>query len=132
MTDFQPYRKGTVLAPSGNCEHLHVVCNDPIFYPIDQCHCILVVNISSVKAGVPYDDACLLQVGDHGFIKHDSYVVYRRAAIWRVDNVIRKYQSGDITPHADMPDVTFQRILAGFDISEQVAIKHQRFRRNYC
>jgi len=132
MTTFQPYRKGTVLAPTGPCNHLHVICNDPVFYPINDCYCILVVNISSIKHGVPHDDACILDVGDHIFIRHPSYVVYAEAVIWRVDNVSSKQATGEIVTHADMPDAVFERILAGFDISEQVKPKNLKFKANYC
>ena len=60
MTDYQPYRKGTVLAPTGPCNHLHVICNDPVYYPVNDCYCVLVVNISSIKDGVPHDPSCVL------------------------------------------------------------------------
>lgn len=63
MTKFQPYKKGTVLALSGRIDHLHVICNDPVHYPIDGCDCVLAVNISSVKLGVPYDATCILRAG---------------------------------------------------------------------
>ncbi|EAA0619059.1 hypothetical protein FYL48_21945, partial [Shigella flexneri] len=117
MTDYQPYRKGTVLAPTGPCNHLHVICNDPVYYPVNDCYCVLVVNISSIKDGVPHDPSCVLNSGDHRFIKHPSYVVYAEAIIWRVDNMVRKQRSGEISVHDDMPEATFNRILDGFDIS---------------
>lgn len=132
MKEFQPYRKGTVLAPSGPTNHLHVVCNDPVYYPINDCYCILVVNISSIKPSVPHDPACTLQVGDHEFIKHPSYVVYAEAVIWRVDNVAKKHKSGEIVPHKDMSEATFARILAGFDVSEQVSSKNLKFKKSHC
>lgn len=132
MSEFQPYIKGTVLAPSGKAEHLHVICNDPVFFPINGCDSVLVVDISSVKFGVPYDRACLLQIGDHPFIYHQSYVVYERAVVWRVDNIIRRYDSGEISKHQDMSDATFTRILAGFDISEDAEPKALKFWRMYC
>lgn len=132
MSNYQPYRKGTVLAQTGPCKHLHVICNDPVYYPINDCYCILVVNISSVHQGVPYDATCVLDVGDHDFIKHPSYVVYAEAVIWRVDNVTKKQASGEITTHNDMPEATFLRILSGFDVSDQVKPKNLKFKKNYC
>jgi len=129
---YQPYRKGTVLARTGPCDHLHIVCNDPVYYPVNDCYCVLVVNVSSIKAGVPHDSACILNAGDHAFVKHPSYVVYAEAVIWQVDNIVRKQASGELKIHADVPEVTFSRILDGFDISDQVSRKNQRFKRNYC
>ncbi len=129
---FQPYRKGTVLAPTGPCNHLHVICNDPVYYPINDCYCVLVVNISSIKDGVPHDPTCALDVGDHPFVQHPSYVVYAQAVIWRVDNVIRKEAAGEIMAHQDMPEATFSRILNGFDISDDVSPKHLKFKNQHC
>lgn len=72
---------------SGPCNHLHVICNNPVYYPVNDCYCILVVNVSSIKPGVPHDGACVLQPGDHRFIQHPSYIVYAEAVIWRIDNL---------------------------------------------
>lgn len=131
--DYQPYRKGTVLAISGPCEHLHVVCNDPVHYPINDSQSVLVVNVSSVKFGVPHDDTCILNVGDHTFIKHESYIVYKAATIWRLDNIARKISDGALrTYREDVNDPVFQRILAGFDISDHVSMDNHRFWKKYC
>ncbi|MGX9277386.1 hypothetical protein ACWXWL_06535 [Pantoea ananatis] len=133
MTKFQPYKKGTVLALSGKGDHLHVICNDPVFYPVQGFDCVLAVNISSVKAGIPFDSTCRLYVGDHPFVKKESYVVYDRAVIWRVDNMAKQESDGNLKPHKDdMPDATFQRILAGFDISEDVEPKILKFWKSNC
>ncbi|AGO56575.1 hypothetical protein SOD_c36170 [Serratia plymuthica 4Rx13] len=131
--DYQPYRKGAVFAKTGPCKHLHIVCNDPVYYPINDCFCILVVNVSSVKFGVPHDDSCILNAGDHGFIHHESYVVYHQAAIWRVDGVVEKHANGELEKHhEDFNELVFQRVLNGFDISERVSITNHRFWRKYC
>ena len=133
MTKFQPYRKGTLLALSGRLDHLHVICNDPVHYPIDGCDCVLAVNISSVKNGVPYDPTCILKVGDHTFVRHDSYVVYEKAVIWKVGNIDKYVAAGNIKPFSDdMPEDVFKRILEGFDISEDVEPRAQRFCKKYC
>lgn len=132
MTDFKPYRKGTILAPSGRAEHLHIICNDPVFYPINDCFCVLAVNISSLKDGVPHDPTCILQRGDHDFIKHDSYVVYERAVIWRVDNIIRKYDNGEIRARQDISEHVFNKILLGFEISDETEPRTLKFCKSYC
>ncbi|MDF1895074.1 hypothetical protein [Rahnella contaminans] len=133
MTKYQPLKKGTVLALSGGVDHLHVICNDPVHYPIDGCDCVLAVNISSVKHGVPHDSTCILQIGDHPFIRHDSYVVYERAVIWKVINVDKKVSEGSIKPQpANIPDEIFKRILDGFDISDDVEPKVRRFWKAHC
>lgn len=133
MTKYQPYRKGTVLALSGSVDHLHVICNDPVHYPIDGCDCVLAVNISSVKTGVPYDPTCILKAGDHPFVRHDSYVVYERAVIWKVGSIDKKVHEGSIKPQSsDLEDEAFTRILNGFDISDEVEPKIRRFWKKHC
>ncbi|WP_438439422.1 hypothetical protein [Klebsiella quasipneumoniae] len=88
--------------------------------------------MSSIKPGVPYDDACVLQAGDHRFIQHTSYIVYAEAVIWRIDNLERKHAAGEVTTHDDMVEAVFGRILSGFDISEQAKPKMIRFKEKYC
>jgi len=133
MSKYQPYRKGTVLALSGSVDHLHVICNDPAYYTINDCDCVLAVNISSVKMGVPYDSTCILTVGDHPFVRHDSYVVYERAVIWKTGNIDKKVEEGSIKPQpVDMKDEVFRRILDGFDISDEIEPKIRKFWKNHC
>lgn len=42
---------------------------------------VLVMNLSTVRPGIPHDDSCYLHPGDHPFICQKSYVVYARAQI---------------------------------------------------
>ncbi len=37
--------------------------------------------------------------------------------------MVRKQRSGEISVHDDMPEATFNRILDGFDISDEVTPK---------
>ncbi|REI82822.1 hypothetical protein [Klebsiella variicola] len=116
---YAPYRKGTVLAPVGGSDHLHIICNDPVHYPIHGCDCVLVVNISSVYPPPAYSDpACILHAGEHPFVFHDSFVYYEDAIVWKVPNVISREQSGELTPHADMEENVLQRVLSGFEASD--------------
>ncbi len=133
MTPYMPYRRGTVLAPVGRCNHLHIICNDPVHYPIHGCDSILVVNISSIYPPPAYcDPACILQPGDHPFVLHNSYVYYADAVIWKVPNVISREQSGDLTPHADISEAVLQRVLNGFERSDFTVTKILKFYRTYC
>ncbi|PWC18099.1 hypothetical protein DDT56_04295 [Brenneria corticis] len=133
MTQYLPYRKGTILAPVGGSNHLHVICNDPVYYAINGCDCILVVNITTIyPPPVHNDPACILRFGDHDFIRHDSYVYYADAIIWKVPNVISRQQSGELIPRADMSEATFQRVLDGFGISDFTHPRIVKFYRNYC
>lgn len=72
-TLYQPFEGGTLLIPSGPIgHHLFVVATRPC---LEQN--VALVNI----AGRTPDPTCILQAGDHEFIKKPSWVYYRRARI---------------------------------------------------
>ncbi|WP_025672779.1 hypothetical protein [Salinivibrio socompensis] len=126
-------KKGTILIPSGGVKHLHFVCSDPVFYPKYTKESVLVVNISSVPQDEQwYDSTCVLYAGDHPFVKYPSYVYYRKADIFGADNVQQRIDDGTFDVHQVCPDDTFSRILAGFDISEDVSAKAHHFYEKYC
>ncbi|ROP60131.1 hypothetical protein EDF81_2963 [Enterobacter sp. BIGb0383] len=130
---YSPYRKGTVLAPVGGANHLHIVCNAPVFHPVHGCDCVLVVNISTVYPTPAYHDpACILSAGEHPFVRHDSYVYYGDAIIWKVPNVVSREQSGELIQHVDMQEAVFQRVLTGFEQSEFTSGKILKFYRQHC
>lgn len=131
MTDL-PYRKGTILIPSGPCKHLHIICNDPVFYPNNGKESVLAVNISSVTPGVPYEEGCLLSAGDHPFIKHSSFVMYSRADVFGAVAIARSIDDGTFAPHAPASEELFSRVLAGFEVSDRVKYKVLRFYEGYC
>ena len=92
--------------PSGPDQHLFIVCNDTCRLGLN-----LLVNISSFYDGC--DSTCVLDRGDHPFVKHLSYVFYARAIISHADKIQRGIGSGILTPQPDMIDEVFQRVEAG-------------------
>jgi hypothetical protein len=58
--------------------HLFAILLDPLvnkdYGP--RAHALLACVVS-IRPGVQYEDACVLEPGDHPFIKHPSYVDYR-------------------------------------------------------
>lgn len=125
------FKKGTLLIPTGPVKHLHIVMNDPVFFPELGYVAVLVVNISSIKSGQSYDESCILQPGLHPFITCDSYVYYKDAAILRVPRILERMQLGEISQHASVSESVFTEILAGFDKSKHVKQKIKRFIRKY-
>ncbi|MEG2692081.1 MAG: hypothetical protein RR987_16560 [Hafnia sp.] len=124
---YTPYRKGTVLAPSGPTDHLHIICCDPLYNAEMGCDCVLVINISSIPDVGSYDDACVLQEGDHDFIHHGSYLYYRKSVLWRVPTLSNKVDSGEYRVHADVNDELMRRVIAGFLVSDFTPFKIVRF-----
>jgi len=122
-----PVRKGTLFMPSGGTDHLHVVMNDPVYDPIAGHELVLVASVTSIYPDRHYDPTCLLKVGDHPFVRHDSYISYRHAELLRVDGLSAKIASGEVSRSHPVSDALFQSILAGFGASDFVVKKVERF-----
>lgn len=73
------------------------------------------VNISSYYDG--YDDTCLLDVGDHPFICHLSYIFYAEAKIYKATSIQNGFDQGLVKPQADLADDVFARVVAGITVS---------------
>lgn len=117
MTDYAPYKKGTLWIPSGpnDTKHLFVVMNDRC-----SAGCHLIVNITSVNEGLPYDATCVLKAGDHPAITKPSYVFYALADIQTGERLTKMVRGWMYNPAADVSEAVFSAILAGFATSEQV------------
>ena len=129
---FIPMKKGTILVPTGSENHLHFICCDPVYYPQLSKECVLAVNISSVNDGTEYDKTCVLDVGDHPFVRHASYVYYRKSEVFGVNSISRNVAEGNFIVHQPCSEVTFNRILKGFEVSEEVRFKIKKFYNKYC
>lgn len=79
----------TLLMPSGHeGKHLFVVLNNPAtFQGYGPRPHIVLVNVSTVRPGIPHDTSCLLAAGCHPFVKHESFVAYRHTRIEPVAHV---------------------------------------------
>lgn len=113
MTMADLFQQATVLKYVGGSDHLHIVLNDPAPCPFKGCDCVVLVAISSVRPGKPIDPSCLLDVGDHPFIRHQSYVVYADARVYNAERVQQGVDAGDFQPHDTMSLDAFQRVIDG-------------------
>lgn len=125
-------RKGTLLMQSGCTDHLFIICSDPVYYPKLAKECYLAVNVTSIKPEIEHDPACILDVGDHPFIRHPSYIYYKKADIWGLVTTSQSIANGDINIHNPCEDHLFNRVLSGFEISEFVKPTVMSFFRKYC
>jgi hypothetical protein len=78
VTLYRPALREALLIQSGPAEdperlHLHVVLTDIC---ANGFH--LVGPIASIRAGQFHDPTCVIHAGEHEFIRHDSFFVYRR------------------------------------------------------
>ncbi|HBK35811.1 MAG TPA: hypothetical protein DDZ35_02630 [Halomonas sp.] len=131
MTGYCPFRKGTLLILSGPVNHLHIVMNDPVYYPERGYHGVLLVNISTVRDGRKFDSTCLFHPGEHPFVIQQSYVVYSEAVVKNAEDISQFVNMGEFTPRAPISDHLYERTLAGFHSSPRVTPKIKRFIKNY-
>lgn len=91
-----PRAGDTLLMPSGpEGDHLFVVLCDPQPFPgYGPNHCVVLVGLSSVREGVPHDDACVLPGGCHPFVRHPSFMNYRHARVERVEHLYNGVAGG--------------------------------------
>lgn len=123
MSNFVPGERGAILSIAGKIDHLHVLCTRQFFDPTRGRMSVVGVNVSSIKEGCMYDSTCVLQEGDHPFIKHSSYVRYQDAVAIGVDSILAGIETGEITVLQEFSSTVFQRVLDGFGKSEKTPRK---------
>lgn len=119
----------TLLIPSGSHgNHLHIVLNGPrLFENYGPQPCVILVNLSSIKYGLPFDQTCVLSAGAHPFIKHDSFVFYRNARIEQAAHVERLIAQGVFIAHYPVSDNVLRAVIAGLYQSPFTKREFKRF-----
>ena len=118
MKLFVPYRRATLLIPSGPAhdserKHLFVVLTDPAeVFDFAGKHSLL-VDIASIYPDIPHDPACELHAGDHEFIQHKSYIAYAHARIEPSQKLVNGVKSGDLVPKTILAQEIFARVCKG-------------------
>ena len=119
---FSVVKKGTILIPSGTSYdpgkmHLFVVCTDAC---ANGRH--LLVPVASWTNDL-CDATCKLAKGEHPFITHPSYILYRKARIEAVADLVVGVEQKILSPHDAMNGQTFLRIVTGVCKSSQTPRK---------
>lgn len=121
---FIPLPKYTILVPSGpdhdpDRKHLFVILTAPCG-DANNVLSVAWVSLRSVDPRVPYfDRTCVLNVGDHPFIKHPTWVDYAKARIDPVAAIDRGIRDGKLIPHDPMSPEVFVRIAQGLCLSDE-------------
>lgn len=116
MSGYVPYRTASFLGEINEIHHLFAVMNDPC--GLSRC---LVINVTSIKDGRYYDAACVLNAGDHPFIKHPSYMLYRLADTVRSDRIGKFVDLNYYLTKQDWHPDVFQRIIDGIRSSDDTS-----------
>ena len=126
-------RKITLLLPTftgdnDDLKHLFFLLTDPCFDgELNQENAILLVNCSSVKPDKPHDNACYIEQGEHEFIKHRSYIVYKQARIETLEKIERGISTGRFIKKEIINGELYKRILKGAFTSLHIERGYTRF-----
>lgn len=117
----------TFLIPSGprhdpGRHHLHIVIARKSGPPRQ----VLLVSVCSIDSA-PYDTTVVLNVGDHPFIQHPSYVNYRYVSVEEEEKILRGVNSGEFTKREDCSEDLLTTIKHGLQDSPQAKPFGQNF-----
>jgi hypothetical protein len=98
--------------------HLWVIISDPA---ADEEN-ILIVNFTTSRADS--DKACILQPGEHPFVKHETCVNYAGAKILSQANIEMFLNKGLMVAHASVSAALLKRIRDGAADSERMSLDH--------
>lgn len=126
-------RKITVLLPTfrGNSDelkHLFFILTDPCEdKETKRPEMLLLVNCSTVYPEKPFDNACVLDVGEHPFIKHKSYIYYKETRIESLIDIEQGIEQNRFIRREIINDALYERILKGAFSSKQIERRYLRF-----
>ncbi|MBF0136544.1 MAG: hypothetical protein H7833_20715 [Magnetococcus sp. DMHC-1] len=120
---FIPFKKATVLVPSGprndpEKKHLFIVLTDPFDSGFGKKY-VLLVSVSSIKNKIPYDKTCILNPGDHSFIKRRSFIYYGRSRIEDAMELIDGVKDNKLIPCEPLEQNIFSSVCEGVYNSPQ-------------
>lgn len=118
---FIPFKKATLLIPSSpdnlrDVKHLFIILTNP---PTSEKQAkVLLVNVSTVYNNHVFDDACIIEAGEHTFIKRRSFIHYRYARIEEASMLIKKVKSGEFIDEAPQ-DILSYNLVDAKQLEEQ-------------
>lgn len=113
--------------PQSGQKHLFALMIDPVVLDgYGSKPCVVLACVTSVKDGVPSEDACLLTQGDHPFIEHDSYVDYRFTRIEQADHLEKRLLDGAFTAKEPCSPELIKRIVQGALKSRRISREHKK------
>lgn len=121
---YTPYELAGFLGPYGDTPHLFTVMNNPCKHGL-----CMALMVSSIKEGRSHDKSCILDVGDHEFIKRPTYVVYRLAITARAAHVGNMVDKSLYIPKEDWKLSVFKRIADGLHASLETPFGMIRYAR---
>ncbi|MDM1249484.1 hypothetical protein HX005_19195 [Acinetobacter sp. R933-2] len=129
MSEWKAEAGDAFFCQAGPKEHLFVVLFDPDTYSSEgygKRLCIVSVNFTSVTSEKKIDPACIIEVGEHSFIQHQSYVLYERIQIMDHEHVCKCVNTGVYRPAAKVSISLLNRIISGIQESSATPRKYKK------
>jgi len=95
--------------------HLHIIISDPAQNPNQ------IVTANFTKWRADKDQSCIVDVGEHPFLKVRSCVDYRRDRLISLNLYEQCMRSGDLVSHDPVCKGLLKRILDGAGISPYIS-----------
>jgi hypothetical protein len=100
-------------------KHYYVVLTDPV-ESLDGDSYVAWVSWRSLEEGRFYDNACVLDVGDHIKIKRRSWVDYSFAEIKSVSEIKKGIAGGTIKQCDPISEDVYRRFVAGIPLAKHI------------
>ncbi len=117
---YEPARGHTLLIPSGTNQdpekkHLFVLITD-------RCAAgsHMLVSLSTIREGVFHDPACVVDVGEHPFVKAQSFIEYRMARMDTAIHLQRCVDGWTFLPKENVSRELLEKICGGLQVSEHI------------
>jgi len=98
--------------------HLRVIISDP---SIDSQQ---VLFVSMTSYDVTKEDVCVLDVGDHPFVKHKTCIAYATAKHASLVELIKLRDTGQLRPSEPVSAAVLERIRRGVSLSRDIKRKY--------
>lgn len=117
---YVPFKKGTLLIPSGvkngqEAKHMFGILTDKCS---EGQH--LLVSVTTLVPNAPYDPSCVMSAGEHRFITHDSYALYRMAQIQHAERLSKMVDGWLYSEHDPLSDALLAKMINGVQASRFV------------
>ena len=106
------------LAGGAADRHLRVIISDPTINP-DR-----VIFVSMTSYDVTKEEVCLLDVGDHPFVKHKTCIAYASAKEAGLQALLQLRDAGQLRPDIPVSSEILKRIRRGASLSKDIKLKY--------
>jgi hypothetical protein len=114
-----PVCKGdAILIPTGDKKHLFIVIAGPSVPPPHPSQALL-VPICTYENKPSQDPTCLLNVGDHSFLKAASYAAYSQSRLESTNAIDTYITNGQFMLHDRFQTAVLQRVIDGLALSDR-------------